>query len=218
MSREHPLFTLENKEVNNYQIHVNDVSKGRFAEEINFKIYLKNAEGGLSQNPIMDGKYFAGRGKFYRPWIEVYFINIAKFESHEEPLSFVTLELLFKMISTLLPVGGKLMVPYINHGPTDIALRKGVPPVTTLIGYLMFQAGCTWFKDWYFAEGSWEGDVKLQGNKPFDEDHRKKNLHSIYKDVSAFLDTEKTEDEVVIDCRNRAKLILEEIKKQFPDI
>lgn len=34
------------------------------------------------------------------------------------------------------------------------------------LGYALFRAGCTWFKDWYFAEGGREGDTKLQGNKP----------------------------------------------------
>ncbi|MCK5588345.1 MAG: hypothetical protein KAI34_06455 [Candidatus Lokiarchaeota archaeon] len=29
----------------------------------------------LSTNPVIHGKYFSGRKKFYRPWIEVYFVD-----------------------------------------------------------------------------------------------------------------------------------------------
>jgi len=217
MSKENLLFTLENRFVDNFQLKVKALCKGRFVEETNFKIYLKNTKGMLSINPVMHGKYFSGRRKFYRPWIEVYFVGKIKFESYEELLSYGTLEKLFKELSKLLPPGGKLMVPYIYHD-TDDALRKGAPPATTEIGYLMWRAGCTWFKDWYFSEGGWEGDVKIQGNKPFDENHWGKNVHEIYKEVKYFLTTNKANDEILIDCKYRAKLILEDIKTQIPDI
>ncbi len=219
MSKENLLLTLDNRFVGSYQIKIKELSKGRFVEEANFKIYVKNAKEELSQNPIMHGKYFSGRGNFYRPWIEAYFVVTIKFESHKETLPYKVLELLFKEVSSLIPAGGKLMIPYIDHETTDAALRHGVPPVTTEIGYLMWRAGYTWFKDWYFSEGALEGDVKLQGNKPFDEKHRTKNLHEIYREVSAFLaTTTDTGYENSINCRNRARLILNEIKEQIPDI
>ncbi|MFX1520885.1 MAG: DUF1122 family protein [Promethearchaeota archaeon] len=218
MSKESLLLTLDNRFVDNYQIKVKELSKGRFVEETNFEIYLKNTNGELSQKPAMFGKHFSGRGQFYRPWVEVYFVNTVRFESRKEFLSYETLELLFKEISSLIPSGGKLMIPYIDHETTDADLRHGAPPVTTEIGYLMWKAGCTWFKDWYFSEGAWEGDVKLQGNKPFDEEHRKKNLFAIYEDVSDFLKKDNSGDRSLNGCRKRAKLILDEIKTQFPSI
>jgi len=219
MSKENLLLTLDNRFVGIYQIQIKDLSAGRFVEETNFKIYLKNTNEELSQNPAMFGKHFSGRGQFYRPWVEVYFVNTVKFESHKEKLSYETLELLFKEISSLIPAGGKLMIPYIDHETTDAALRHGrTLAVTTEIGYLMWRAGCTWFKDWYFAEGAWEGDVKLQGNKPFNEDHRKENLLTIYEEVSDFLKKDNSDDGILNGCRQRAKLILEDIKNQIPDI
>ncbi len=211
------MLSLDNRLVGSYQIQIQDLSAGRFVEETNFKIYLKNTNKQLSQNPAMFGKYFSGRGQFYRPWVEVYFVNTVKFESHKVTLSYDTLELLFKEISSLIPAGGRLMIPYIDHETTDAALRHGAPPVTTEIGYLMWRAGCTWFKDWYYSEGAWEGDVKIQGNKPFDEKHRKKNLYATYKELNEFLVIEYSE-EIIINCKNRARLILEEIKRQIPDI
>jgi len=216
MSKENLLLRLENRFVDNFQIKVKELFMGRFVEETNFKIYLKNTKGMLSVKPVMYGKYFSGRKKFYRPWIEVYFVSKIEFESFEELLSYETLEKLFKELSKLLPPGGKLMVPYIYHD-TDDALRKGAPPPTTEIGYLMWRAGCTWFKDWYYSEGAQEGDVKIQGNKPFDEKHRKKNMYAIYKELNAFLVTEYSE-EIIINCKNRARLILKEITRQIPDI
>jgi hypothetical protein len=216
MNKETLLLKLENRFIDNFQIKVKELSNGRFIEETNFKIYLKNTKGMLSSDPVMYGKYFAGRKKFYLPWIEVYFVDKIKFESYEEWLSDETLEKLFKELASLLPPGGKLMVPYIYHD-TDDALRKGAPPPTTLIGYLMWRVGCTWFKDWYFSEGAWEGDVKIQGNKPFDENHRKKNVHEIYKEVEYFLTTYRVEDEIINDCKYREKLILEDIKTQISD-
>jgi len=217
MSKENLLLRLENRFVNKFQIKLKELSKGRFAEETNFKIYLKNTKGMLSTNPIMHGKYFSGRQKFYLPWIEVYFVNKIKFDSDEELLSYGTLEKLFKELSKLLPPGGKLMVPYIYHEFTDAALRKGAPPATTLIGYLMWRAGCTWFKDWYFSEGACEGDVKIQGNIPYDVEHRNNNLREIYGELSTYLDTEtESSDEIIINCKNRARLILKEIKEKIP--
>ena len=212
MNKENLLLKLENRFVDNFQIKVKELSKGRFIEETNFKIYLKNTNGVLSRNPAMFGKHFSGRGQFYLPWVEAYFVDTIKFESREETLPYKNLGLLFKEISSIIPAGGKLMIPYIDHETTDATLRHGAPPVTTEIGYLMWRAGCTWFKDWYYSEGALEGDVKIQGNKPFNEDHRKKNFYEIYKDVSAFLTrTTKTENKLIIGCRNRAKLILDEI-------
>lgn len=217
MDKENLLLRLENKFVDKFQIKLKELSNGRFVEETNFKIYLKNTKGTLSSNPVMHGKYFSGRKRFYRPWIEVYFVDKIKFESDEELLSYGTLEKLFKELSKLLPPGGKLMIPYIYHN-TDNALRKGAPPATTEIGYLMWRAGCTWFKDWYFSEGAYEGDVKLQGNKPLNEDHRKENLLTIYEEVSDFLKKDNPNSKLFNGCRQRAKLILDEIKTQFPDI
>ena len=190
----------------------------KWVEETNFLIYLKNTNEELSQNPAMFGKHFSGRGQFYRPWIEVYFVNTVKFESNKETLSYKTLELLFKEISSLIPAGGKLMIPYIDHETTDTALRHGALPVTTEIGYLIWRAGCTWFKDWYYSEGALEGDVKFQGNKPFDEEHLEKNMYDTYKEVKNFLKTNEADNEIIINCKYRAKLLLEDIKTQIPDI
>lgn len=52
---------------------------------------------------------------------------------------------------------------------TERALRHWVPPAATPLGLALLQAGCRWFKDWYFPEGGREGGTKLQGALPLDE-------------------------------------------------
>ena len=112
MSKENLLLKLENRFVDKFQIKVKELTKGRFIEETNFKIYLKNTKGMLSSNPTMYGKHFSGRGQFYLPWIEVYFVDKIKFKSYEEWLSYEILERLFKELSTLLPPGGWGWCPF----------------------------------------------------------------------------------------------------------
>lgn len=40
------------------------------------------------------------------------------------------------------------------------------PEVITHLGFLLFNNGCTWFKEWFLPEGGFEGGQKLQGEKP----------------------------------------------------
>ncbi|NIU83604.1 MAG: DUF1122 domain-containing protein, partial [Candidatus Thorarchaeota archaeon] len=56
---------------------------------------------------------------------------------------------------------------------------------------------------WYFAEGFWEGDVKLQGNKPLNEENRRKNLLEIRKELTEFLKKEKGEEKLFVEAKKR---------------
>jgi len=81
----------------------------------------------------------------------------------------------FNLLSEIVPPGGHLMfvyeVPYESpiHQETEEALRKGIPPVSTPQGILLFHSGCRWVKNWYLAEGGHEGLRKLWGEKPLNE-------------------------------------------------
>jgi len=55
----------------------------------------------------------------------------------------------FKRLSNLLDRGGRLLVSYYRDSETLYALRKGINPVLTPIGFSMLRAGMTWFKDLY---------------------------------------------------------------------
>ena len=203
--------------MNGYVFHIDNISRGRFVEETNFELYLKAIDGETSENPVVKGKYFSGRGEFYKPWLEIYYDNRVKFESSKiVDLSERELdENLFKHLSDLLPPNSHIMVIYVNHEETRKGLERGVPAPATPIGYLLWKSGCTWFKDWYFAEGFWEGDVKLQGNKPLNEENRRKNLLEIRKELIEFLKKEKEEEKLFLDARKRAEDVLEDIEREI---
>jgi len=211
------LPSLEGKELNGYVLHIDNVSPGRFVEETNFELYLKARDGETSENPVVRGKYFSGRGEFYRPWLEIYYDNRVKFGSSKVlDLSEGGLdEKLFKHLSDLLPSDSHIMVIYVNHEETRKGLERAFPAPATPIGYLLWKSGCTWFKDWYFAEGFWEGDVKLQGNKPLHEENRKKNLLEMRKELAAFLEREKAEEKLLLDARKRAEDVLKDIESEI---
>ncbi len=180
-------------------------------------MFLKAIEGEISKTSVVKGKYFSGRGEFYKPWLEIYYDNHVKFESSKiVDLSEGGLdEKLFKHLSDLLPPNSHFMVVYVNHEETRKGLEQGVPAPATPIGYLLWKSGCTWFKDWYFAEGFWEGDVKLQGNKPLNKQNRRKNLVEIREELIVFLKKEKERKKLFLAARERAEDVLENIEREI---
>jgi hypothetical protein len=217
MLKKNFISSIEGRKLNGYVLHVDNVSQGRFVEETNFELYLKAIDRETSENPVVRGKYFSGRGEFYKPWLEIYYNNRVRFESSK----IVDLseggvdEKLFKHLSDLLPPNSHIMVIYVNHEETRKGLERAVPAPATPIGYLLWKSGCTWFKDWYFAEGFWEGDVKLQGNKPLNEENRRGNLLEIRKELTEFLKKEKGEEKLFLDAGKRAKDVLKDIEKEI---
>jgi hypothetical protein len=90
-------------------------------------------------------------------------------------------------VAHLLGAGAALMVAYDAGDETERALRRGAPPVATPLGLALLDAGCRWFKDWYFAEGGREGSAKLQGSMPLDEPHRRRAEQRLQDELQAFL-------------------------------
>ena len=83
--------------------------------------------------------------------------------------------------------GGAVMVAY-NADETERALRRRVPPAATPVGLALLDAGCRWFKDWYFAEGGCEGGTKLQATVPIDASHQQAAAAALAIELEAFLD------------------------------
>lgn len=83
--------------------------------------------------------------------------------------------------------GGSVMVAY-NADDTERALRRGVPPAATPVGLALLDAGCRWYKDWYFAEGGREGSTKLQATVPLDASHEEAAAAVLVTELEAFLD------------------------------
>jgi len=220
MFNESPLASLKGKRLNGYTVEIGKMSRGRFVEEINFELYLKSRRCETSSNTVVRGEYFSGRGEFYKPWIEIYYDSYVVFESSGRVnLSEGKLdEKLFKHISSLIPPSGHIMVVYLNHEDTNKGLQMGIPAPATPIGHLLWKSGCTWFKDWYFAEGFMEGDVKLQGDKPLDKASREVDLLKIYGELTEFLKKEKGNGKLFLDAKKRAESVLKDIEKEIPRI
>jgi hypothetical protein len=82
--------------------------------------------------------------------------------------------------------GASLMVAY-EGDDTERALRRRVPAAATPLGLAMLDAGCRWFKDWYYPEGGREGGTKLQGTLPLDERRREEAEAKLAKELEAYL-------------------------------
>ena len=105
------------------------------------------------------------------------------------------------------------MVAYQDHKETRDDLERGYPAPATPLGYLLWKSGCTWFKDWYFAEGFWEGNVKLQGNKPLNDRDRRDDLLRTRKELTDFLDREK--DRASKEAIQRSEEIIKDVEKEL---
>jgi len=195
------LAKLEGRKLGPYSLHIRE-GKGRFRGEVSFKLYLRS-NGSVSKEPVVKGLYFRG-SSYYKPWLEVHFERTSKLKTGTIDLEKEKLDIkLFRLLSGLLPAGSHIMVAYENHESTAAALRANVPEAATYIGHLLFSAGCTSFKDWYFAEGFMEGSQKLQGNKPLNSRIKKINLKELRKDLIKFIKRDDFAEE-----RERAKKLL----------
>ena len=95
------------------------------------------------------------------------------------------------------------------------ALVNGVMGEFKDLGYLLWKSGCTWFKNWYFSEGFWEGDIKLQGNTPPDNTNRIRNWRETQNELTKFLKSEKSIDPILMNAQNKAQEILCAIEKEL---
>jgi hypothetical protein len=215
MSGNGSITIIEGMELNGFLIQLANITPGRFKEETNFECYIRTIDGEVSQDFVVRGKYFSGRGEFYKPWIDIYYFDHASFGQsgtlHLSERGFD--KKLFATLTSLLPAGAHFMVVYNNHEETREGLERGYPPPATQIGYLLWKSGCTWFKDWYFAEGFAEGDVKLQGDKPLDEQNRRNDLLRTHRELADFLKSEK--DRASQKTIERAREVFGDIEKEL---
>jgi hypothetical protein len=167
-----------------------ELRRGRFPEERDALIAV-----GSEARPSIGVKHFAGRPSAHiPPWIE------ASLPCHDERFAAEVVA----GLAALLPPGGRLMVVY-GGDETERALQRGCPAVTTPLGHALLTAGCTWFKDWYYAEGGREGETKLQGNKPISEGERRGQIARLRRELAGWLAELPAEpDELTARARDRA--------------
>lgn len=166
---------------------------GRFPEEC-----VAVFAAGEDDRPLLSVRHFAGRPSAgVRPWLE------AEFPRDDERLSAE----LVSALAALLPAGGYLMLAY-GDDETERGLKRRFPPVATPLGKALYEAGCTWFKDWYYPEGWMEGGLKLQGNKALSEEGRSESLAVLRREARAWLAlVEGDRDEHVGRARERIRTV-----------
>ncbi|MDQ4081303.1 MAG: DUF1122 family protein, partial [Actinomycetota bacterium] len=156
----------------------------------------------VAERPVGHLKYFAGRPSArVSPWIE------AAVARDEDELAAEVV----RALAAILPAGGYLMVGY-GDDETERGLKRRFPPVVTPLGKALFDAGATWFKDWYYPEGWLEGGLKLQGNKPVSEEARRAHLAELATELEEWLPrVEGVDDAIARRARERAGAVLAEL-------
>ncbi len=195
-----------------FTIYVKTFSTGRFQEETKLDVYIRRKD---YEEKLMDIKIYFGIKPYYRPWIEFFNINNnlnlgEKVEYFDTKIEAKILEFISKSIGN----GEKIYVEYIDDKETSFGLTYNFPPAVTRLGYILLNLDFTWFKDWYFPEGGSEGGQKLQGEKPLNEEFKKKHLKKIQKDVQIFLDKFEVENKYrsyFIKARDRGKNLINKI-------
>jgi hypothetical protein len=174
-------------------LRLDGVRRGRFPEERDAEVYV-----GVTAQPVIRLKHFAGRRSAnVSPWIE------ATVDRDDGAF----LAELVAALAGLLPPGGYLMIGY-GGDETEVGLKRRFPPVATPIGTALYEAGATWFKDWYYPEGWMEGGFKLQGNLARSDESAAANRASIRAEVIAWLADSSDADEVLERARRRGAAVL----------
>lgn len=223
--KQHPLNRLHDKNLNNFRLHLGELKQLRLSGWKGFKLYLQNPQGILSRYPVIKGIYSSGGKDGVRPWMDIDYRDEAQFQdpqNNQEKYSLTTSESGFKLFSLLgglIPPGGHLMVSYEGeqkiHSDTVKSLSIGIPPAVTPLGFLLYKGGFQYVKDWYLAEGGFEGPRKLWGEKAPDAAWRLNYLERTALQIDKFLQktfNPSTKD-LVEPARKRAKEIAENIPK-----
>jgi len=195
-------------EIDNYRIYAKKIRKGRFREEEDLDICLRKDD---SESTLLLIKVFYGRTPYYKPWVEFYSIieHITVAHNDIKYYGSIVEEKLLSLFSQRINPSGKIFVEYYRDVETRKQLTAGFPIPVTRLGYMLYQKGFTWFKDWYFPEGFMEGEQKLQGEKPSDEASRERHVKDIEHEVGLFVQKMQDSKELyVIRALNRAENIL----------
>ncbi len=200
--------------IDDFYIYAKNITKGRFSEEINLDLYLKKYK---SEVFLLSAKIFQGRKPYYKPWVEIFNINNELMIDNEKIVYFNSdLEnVVLLTFSHMLENGESIYVEYYNDVETKKQLDLDFPPVVSRLGHKLFTLGFSWFKNWYFPEGFMEGNIKLQAEKPVNNDARIMQLTKIYNEVVIFLKKmESFESEwYIINAIERAKSIAQDLFK-----
>jgi hypothetical protein len=92
---------------------------------------------------------------------------------------------------------GKLFIEYYKDRETVEQLERNYPIISTRIGFKLFKIGFINFKDWYFAEGFYEGGQKIQAEKNLNSYIKLKFMKEIYYEIIKFVNKNRNGDEIL---------------------
>lgn len=225
--KNHPLSRLDGKKINSLTLHLGEMKQLRLSGWKGFKLYLESFQGILSPDPVIKGIYSSGGKDGVLPWMDLDFrdeIQLHGPHGAREKYSLSLSEsgiLLFSHLGDLIPPGGHLMVSYEGeqkiHAETRQSLSLGIPPAATPLGYLLFIGGFQHIKDWYLAEGGFEGPRKLWGEKAPDKAWEQDYLQRTAEQVDSFLKQtfSSSQEGLIESARERATEIKEVIRKNL---
>lgn len=181
-----------------YHLELAEVSPRGYVEQVNFALALVDGQGQRATPLLFAGTYSRGRpASGIAGWIDgIYCSPLAfpggkRIDLAEDGLD----RAFFARLGELIPPNGRLMLAYETFRAdtpllrqTREALSRGIPPLATPIGELLFHADC-WLgvRDWYIPEGGREGHRKLQGNKALDPGHRRQRTREALEQLFRFL-------------------------------
>jgi|DewCreStandDraft_2_1066082.scaffolds.fasta_scaffold00499_47 hypothetical protein len=217
----HPLAALAARPLGQYRLTVLTGPTTRTGART-FGLRLTDPDGLATAEPFLIGLFRPGR----RPaetWVEVDWVDFRPVLTGRDGARRVAdleaeglLEPLLGRLAETLPPGGSLMVEYASPRwqETARALALGVPPAATELGFLLIRAGCLGgFKDWYFAEGGWEGPRKLQAFRP-DPARLGERISRLLAELEGYIAKEQPETapDVNAVCRARARQVVEYLR------
>ncbi|NIR30494.1 MAG: DUF1122 domain-containing protein [Gammaproteobacteria bacterium] len=209
----HVLSGLHGALLGEYRLKLDPLQRERKSGWVRFRVRLTDARGAVT-DPVLDGVHSRG-GRGVLPWIELlHYAPRIPSDDAALDLGEAGLDLpLFRALNDLLPPGGHIMVgcESADHQDTYRPLRKGVPPAATPLGALLFEAGFRKVKFFYLAEGGWEGQQKLWGEKPLDEAMRREWDRATARELERYLEESVYEPEVE-QCLCLAGRLLEELR------
>lgn len=192
MLKEARLELINGININNFKIYCNKETKGRFKEETNMSLFIKYKN---EEDFLLNLKLFYGRGSFYKEWVEIY--NINTFLSFLNFFDSIIEEEILRFFYNYLENEGKLFIEYYKDRETVEQLERNYPIISTRIGFKLFKIGFINFKDWYFAEGFYEGGQKIQAEKNLNSYIKLKFMKEIYHEIIKFVNKNRNGDEIL---------------------
>ncbi len=192
MLKEARLELINGINIADFKIYCNKEIRGRFKEETNMNIFIKCGD---KEDFLFNLKMFYGRGNFYKEWVEIY--NINTFLSFLNFFDSVVEEEILRFFYNYLENEGKLFIEYYKDKETAKQLERNYPIISTRIGFKLFKIGFINFKDWYFAEGFYEGGQKIQAEKNLNSHIKLKFIKETYYEIIKFVNNNRNGDEIL---------------------